>query len=412
MKLAFAALILSALPCGAYSALSHEAVVDSVWLTHIRPLLLQRFPQSTPDQLKEAHAYAYGGSQIQDLGYFPFSSHLYSDLVHYVRSGDFVAFMVRDAQTLDELAFAMGALAHYTSDRTGHPAINHAAALEYPKLRRKFGESPTYEDSPGDHLKTEFAFDVVQVSRGLYAPDAFRDFIGFQVSKPLLERAFQDTYGFPLKEIFGDLDLAIGTYRWTMGSLIPEMTKVAWDSKRADIEKLSPGVTRAKFVYRLPSREYRKYWHDKYRQPGVFTRILAFIFRAIPTIGPFAVLRFHAVPDEAERGFLASFDQTVDRYRAEIAEVRANRLRLPDDNLDTGQPTKPGAYRLADHAYAQLLDRLAKDHFANVPPDLRKNVLAFFAAGSAGLPEKSAAELEELKRAPSPPAALAHPGAQ
>jgi hypothetical protein len=412
MKLALAALLASALPCGAYSALSHEAVVDSVWITHIRPLLLERFPQSTPDQLKEAHAYAYGGSQIQDLGYFPFASHLYSDMVHYVRSGDFVAFMVRDAQTLDELAFAMGALAHYTSDRTGHPAINHAAALEYPKLRRKFGESPTYEDNPGDHLKTEFAFDVVQISRGLYAPDAFRDFIGFQVSKPLLERAFQDTYGFPLKEIFGDLDLGIGTYRWTMGTLIPEMTKVAWDSKRADIEKLSPGVTRAKFVYRLPSHEYRKYWHDKYRRPGVFTRILAFIFRAIPTIGPFAVLRFHPVPDEAEREFLASFDQTVERYRAAIAEVRANRLRLPDDNLDTGQPTKPGAYRLADGAYAQLLDRLAKDHFANVPPDLRKNVLAFFAAGSAGLPEKAAAELEELKRAPAPPAASAHPGAQ
>jgi hypothetical protein len=393
----------ASLPCGAYSALSHEAVVDAVWLSHIRPLLLTRFPGTTPDQLKEAHAFAYGGSQIQDMGYFPFASHLYSDLTHYVRSGDFVVYMIRDAQTADELAFALGALAHYTADRTGHPAVNRSDALEYPKLRRKFGNAPTYEDNPADHLKTEFAFDVVQVSRGLYAPDAFRDFIGFQVSQPLLERAFADTYGFPMKEIFGDLNLGIGTYRWTMGSLIPEITKVAWDSKRADIETLSPAITRSKFVYDLPRREYRRQWHDKYRKPGIFTRILAFFFRAIPTVGPFRVLAFRPVPDAAERDFLASFDQTVERYRAAITEVRERRLRLADDNLDTGQPTRPGAYRLADRAYAQLIDRLAKDHFTNVPPDLRKNILAFYAADTAQLSKKSTAQLNQLKAAQSPP---------
>jgi hypothetical protein len=401
--LLFIAFIAASLPCGAYSALSHEAVVDAVWLSHIRPLLLARFPGTTPDQLKEAHAYAYGGSQIQDMGYFPFSSHLYSDLTHYVRSGDFVAYMIRDAQTADEFAFALGALAHYTADRTGHPAVNRSDGLEYPKLRRKFGNAPTYEDNPADHLKTEFAFDVIQVARGLYAPDAFRDFIGFEVSEPLLERAFADTYGIPLKEIFGDLDLGIGTYRWTMGSLIPEITKVAWDSKRADIEKLSPDITRSKFVYALPRREYRQHWDGKYRKPGILTRILAFIFRAIPTVGPFRVLAFHPVPDAAERDFLASFDQTVERYRAAITEVRERRMRLADDNLDTGRPTRPGAYRLADQAYAKLLDRLAKDHFSNVTPDLRKNVLAFYAADSAPLPKKTAALLDRFKAAQSKP---------
>ena len=357
--------VAAALPCGAYSALSHEAIVDSVWLSDIHPMLLARFPQSTPDQLREAHAYAYGGSQIQDMGYFPFASHLYSDLAHYVRSGDFVAFMIREAQTLDEFAFALGALAHHTADRTGHPSVNRSVALEYPKLGRKFGDAPTYEDSPSDHLKTEFAFDVIQVGRGLYAPDAYRSFIGFEVSKPLLERAFQDNYGIPLKQVFGDLDLGIATYRWTMGIVIPEITKVAWDSKRADIQKLSPGITRSKFVYTLPRREYVKEWGANYRRPSIFARFLGFVFRVIPAVGPFRVLSFRPVPAEAERSFLASFDQTVIRYRTALAEVREHRLRLPDENLDTGQPTKPGAYRLADRAYAELLRSALKGPFRN-----------------------------------------------
>lgn len=401
MKRLLLILVATTLPCGAYSALSHEAIVDAVWQTHIRPMLLKRFPNATPDQLKEAHAYTYGGCQIQDMGYFPFSSHEFSDWTHYIRTGDFVAAMIRDSETLDEYAFALGALAHYTSDRTGHPAVNRSTALEYPKLRRKYGAVVTYEDSPADHLKTEFAFDVIQVSRGLYAPDAFHDFIGFQVSKTVLQKAFQDTYGVGMDEIFGTLDLGIGTYRFTLGRLIPEMTKVAWHSKRADIEKLSPGITRSRFVYALPRRRYRAEWDDAYHRPGWFARFLAFVFRMIPTMGPFRLLKFNPVPPQAERDFLRSFDATVTAYRAELTEVRNGNLAFVNYNLDTGQRSGPGEYQLADKSYVELLDKLAQHHFSTAPPELRKNLAAYFKNVSrSALPQKEQQELVELQSQP------------
>lgn len=394
MRRATAFFVAAAL-CQAYSALSHEAIIDSVWKSHIEPLLLQKFPHATPDEIKEAHAYVYGGSQIQDMGYFPFSSHEFSDLTHYVRSGDFVTSMLRNALTIDEYAFALGALAHYTADRTAHPTINHSVGLVYPKLRRKFGANPTYEDDPADHLKTEFSFDVVQVARGLYAPDNYHDFIGFQVAKPVLQRAFEETYGIRLDDIFKNLDLGIGTYRFALGKVIPEMTRVAWHSKRSDIEKLSPGITRTRFVYALPRKQYNKDWDGNYQRPGVWARFLAWIFRAIPTVGPFKVLSFRPVPNQAERDFLRSFDQTVTAYRAELAEERRGTLKLADYNLDTGKPVHFGDYRLADKSYDELLDKLAG---RTVDPALRKNILTYFAqADPAAIKPKVAAELEQLK---------------
>ena len=389
--------VLTASLCSAYSALSHEAIIDSVWQSHIQPVLLKKFPNATPDELKEAHAYVYGGCQIQDMGYFPFASHAFSDFTHYIRSGDFVTAMLRDALTLDEYAFALGALAHYTADRTAHPTINRATAMIYPKLQHKYGPVVTYEDNPADHLKVEFSFDVVQVARGLYAPDNYHDFIGFQVSKPALESAFKDTYGIDLKEIFGTLDLGIGTYRFTMGKLIPEMTKVAWDSKRSDIQKLSPGLTRAKFVYSMPRRQYRKEWATGYKEPGLWTRFLAFIFRAIPTLGPFKVLSFKPVPDRAERDFLRSFEETVAAYRNELNNERQGTLKIANYNLDTGAPVKPGEYKLADKSYALLLDKLAGHE---TTPNLRKNILDFFAqADRAAFSEKTLSELDQLRHA-------------
>jgi Zinc dependent phospholipase C len=391
--------LLAALPCAAYSALSHEAVIDSLWKIQIVPLLQQKFPNATPDDLKRAHAYAYGGAQIQDMGYYPFGSHEFSDLAHYARSGDFVVAMIADAQTLEEYAFALGALAHYASDNTGHPAINRSTGRIYRKLGRKFGPVVTYEDNPTDHLRTEFSFDVIQASRGLYAPDDFHDFIGFEVSKPLLQRAFADTYGIQLTDVFGALDLGIGTYRFTLGRLLPEVTKIAWESKRAEIQKISPKLTRSHFVYALPRHEYEKAWGREYRRPGLFARFFAFVFRFIPAFGPFKILRFKAPPNAAERDFLQSFDATVADYRKLLESVKQGNLRFPNTNLDTGEPSRPNDYRLADQVYIKLLDQLAKQQFTNMKPDLRANLESYFAGiDQSKLSKKTLSELHELQQ--------------
>src|SRR5206468_6541814 len=241
-------------------------------------LLLRRFPRATPEDVKKAHAYVYGGSIIQDMGYYPFGSHFFTDLTHYVRSGEFVAAMLRESANLNEYAFALGALAHYAADTNGHTnGINRAVPMLFPKLRRKYGDEVTYGDDPASHLKTEFGFDVLQVAKGRYVSDAYHDFIGFEVSKPLIEKAFQKTYGLELKDVFGGLNMAIGTYRKTVSDLIPKMTKVAWVFKEDEIMKSQPGITRDKFFYNLTRADYEKAWGNQYQRPGPGSRALAFL---------------------------------------------------------------------------------------------------------------------------------------
>src|SRR5689334_16169220 len=219
--------LMSCSSSSAYSVLTHEEIVDLLWTDQIQPLLLKRYPGLTQDQIREAHAYAYGGAVIQDLGYYPFGSREFSDLVHYVRSGDFVRELLIESQDANEYAFALGALSHYASDIVGHPAVNQAVAIEYPKLRAKFGQSVRFAQDKTAHLKTEFGFDTVQVAKNRYASQQYHDFIGFKVSKLLLERVFPVVYGLELKDVLPHEDMAVGSYRFAISRLIPQMTQVA-----------------------------------------------------------------------------------------------------------------------------------------------------------------------------------------
>jgi hypothetical protein len=177
--------------CCAYSVLSHEALIDALWDAKLKPALLSRYPHATPQQVKEAHGYAYGGAIIQDLGYYPHGSKQFSDLTHYVRTGDFIIALVQESRNLDDLAFALGALSHYVSDVDGHRfATNLGEPMLYPRLQRKYGDFITYEDNPAGHLKTEFGFDVIEVAKGRFAPEAYHDFIGFYVAEPLVQEHF------------------------------------------------------------------------------------------------------------------------------------------------------------------------------------------------------------------------------
>jgi hypothetical protein len=331
------------------------------------------------------------------MGYYPFGSHFFTNLTHYVRSGDFVQTMLRESISVYEYAFALGALAHYVADNDGHPlGINRAVPLLYAKLRRKYGDKVTYGDDPAAHIKTEFAFDVLQVAKGRYASDGFHDYIGFEVSKPLLERAFRETYSVELKDVFGALDLSIGTYRRTVSGLIPKMTQVAWDIKKDDIEKSQPGITRDKFLYNVSPAQYEKDWGTEYRKPGIGSRVLGFFFRIFPKIGPFRALSFRTPTPETEKLFMDSFNTTVEHYRTLIAAERARRGRLADENLDIGKPSTAGTYKLADETYSDLLDRLAERNFVGVSAALRTDILTFYNNGSSIPSSKHAKETAKL----------------
>jgi hypothetical protein len=388
-----------------YSVLSHEAIIDAAWEKSLKPLLLQRYPGASGDELKTAHAYAYGGAIIQDMGYYPFGSHFFSDLTHYVRSGDFILNEISGAQDINEYAFALGSVAHYAADNVGHPqAINLAVPMLYPKLRRKFGRVATYEDGPSAHIKTEFSFDVVEVAEHRYAPDGYHDLIGFEVSKPLLERAFLKTYGFPIRENFLSLDLALGTYRFSVSKAIPEMTKVAWQINQKELMQAIPGVTKQKFVYRLSRSSYEKEWGAKYEKPGFWSRFLACLLKLIPRFGPFKTLGFKVPTPAAQKLFLDSFAATSKWYGEELAAVQAGKLPpLANRNFDTGMPVKFGDYKRADEAGAKLLIKLSEHKFDQVDADLRKSLLDYYGNNRPADP-KALAALEGLRLLPDKPA--------
>ena len=401
-------------PAHAYSVLSHEAIIDSTWDMAIKPLLLKRFPVATADELTRAHAYAYGGCIIQDLGYYPFGNRFFSDLTHYVRSGDFVLNMILDSQDLNEYAFALGALSHYAADNNGHPiAVNQSVPLLYPKLRLKFGKLVTYADDPLSHAKTEFAFDVFQAAKGRYAPDAYKNFIGFEVAKPLLERAFETTYGLKVEKVFMSVDLAIGSYRRSVGTVLPAMTKVAWQLKKQEIRKEAPSVTRKTFIYNLSRASYEKNWGSTYTRPGIRSKILAFLIRIVPKVGPFRPLAFEKLTPETERLYMASINSTISRYRELLSEQNLGHLKLPNENLDVGMYTAAGKYRLTDAAYSQLLHKL-QDRYSDMPKELRNNILTFYhdsvvTSSTSTNQADWAMVLQELDRLQSVGVELRHP---
>jgi len=383
--------------CAGYSILTHEAIIDATWEHDIKPVLLARFPGATEADLHTAHAYAYGGSIIQDLGYYPFGSHFFSDLTHYVRSGDFVLALLQESRDLNEYAFALGALAHYAADNSGHRlATNRAVGLMYPALAKKFGPSVTYEDKPAAHLKVEYGFDVDQVAKGHYAPQGYHDFIGFEVSKPVLERAFARTYALDLSEIFFSVDLAIGTYRRTVSNVVPGMTKVAWHLKKDEIQHSDPSETKTKFLYHVSNSGYRKEWGHIYEEPGPMARFKAFLLRAMPKVGPLSGLAFHPPTPAVEHLFFESFNETLDRYRALLPHGPVEEMHLADDNLDTGEVTRGAVYRLTDDAYAELLKKISGKP---VPADLRQDILAYYAdPGKQYATKKNSKAWQELSR--------------
>jgi hypothetical protein len=369
----------------AYSVLTHEEIVDLLWADQIKPLILKRYPGISEEQIKEAHAYAYGGAVIQDLGYYPFGSVEFSDLVHYVRTGDFVRELLAQSNDANEYAFALGALSHYASDIAGHPAVNQSVAIEYPKLRAKYGASVRYAQDKTAHLKTEFGFDTVQVARNRYASPQYHDFIGFQVSKSLLERVFPIVYGLELKDVLPREDLAVGSYRYSVSRLIPEMTEVALQTHKKELMQETPDFAKQKFLYRLSRSDYEKEWGKDYVRPGLGTRIVSSLLRYMPKVGPFKGLAFNNPTPQTEDLYIKSINMTVDQYRALLEEVGAGKLALPDCDLDSGNPTKIAEYSLTDATYSRLLGQLAKSKFEHTTPELRDNVLQFYSDASASM---------------------------
>jgi hypothetical protein len=398
--------LLLARPAQAYSVLSHQAIIDSCWVASLRPALERRFPGATPDELREAKAYAYGGSIIQDMGYYPFGSALFTNLAHYVRSGDFVRNLLEAAHDRNSYAFALGALSHYAADIYGHElGVNKSVPILFPKLGAKFGPVVTYEEDPVAHGRTEFAFDVVQLAAGRYRTNDYHDFIGFKVDKDLLEKAFEKTYGLPLSKIILNVDLAIGSYRFAVRNLIPLATRAAWRANRHDLRQVNRRIRRRDYVYKESKSLYEQEYGTNYERPGFGARIVAGIIRVLPKVGKLKSLKFVTPTPEAQALFRKSFHETVVTYTEFLGKQTASvgqASTYPNLDIDTGHPTHLGEYALADRTYGEWVRDLAKDDFKDVTVTQRQNILAFFADAKdapVDVEEKEKSNLEETAKA-------------
>ena len=379
MTLCVVALLFIPASSNAYSILTHEALIDASWEKSIQPLLKKKFPNATEADLKIAHSYAYGGSLMTDIGYSPYGSVYFTNLIHYVRTGDFVENLLSEAQNLNEYAYAIGALCHYMADAYGHAlGTNLVVPMVYPEDGEKFGKVVTYEEDHAAHSRTEIAFDVLQLARGNYASQAFHDFIGFNVAIPVLERAFFKTYGQDINVIFGNIDHSVSNFRWAVNSLMPTVTKSAWVLKKKEIKEMQPGITASKFHYKMQRKKYYEEYGRDHDEPKFKERMIAFLIRILPKVGPLKTFRFKEVGPEGEKQFIKSFDTVMVHYTAALTKLNNEKISLPNVDFDTGKIIAPEEYGLADKTYSELVLRLQENKYGFLTGPLQQNIVSFY----------------------------------
>ena len=415
-----------ALPWGnrahAYSLLTHEQLIDLTWKDSIAPLLLSRYPNLTPAQLDEARAYAYGGCVIQDIGYYPFGDISFSNLTHYVRSGDFVVNLFRNANNADELAFAIGALSHYIGDSVGHSsATNLAVPVEFPKLREKYGPVVNYAQGAHEHVQTEFAFDIDEIAHRRVAPIHYLRHIGLGVPVKQLALAYYQTYG--IREDFTGKRgrrFNVSDYRFAVRRFIPRIAYAITLLHRSH-EPPDPTTPEAIEMEKEAAQvAIDNDWQAYRRKPGIGTYTLAGLLFILPKVGPLKMVAVKGPTEATEAEYshsvvlsTAALRLALSRFTPPLAAAATapasagdkkpkipaapslpvkdgdgNQAAwqpgdahhpLPNRDLDTGRVVQPGGYRLTDSTYADLLHRLTRQPNEPIPPGIKEEIQAYYA---------------------------------
>ncbi len=412
----------AACPARGYSLLTHEQLIDLTWKSSIVPLLLSRYPTLTPAELEHARAYAYGGCVIQDIGYYPFGDPFFSDLTHYVRSGDFVVNLFRNAGNADELAFAVGALSHYLGDSIGHPeATNLAVPVEFPRLRSEYGPVVSYAQAEHAHVQTEFAFDINEIAHHRFAPVHYLRSVGLEVPTRQVGLAFFQTYGLPEDLTAGrGRRINVRGYRFAVRRFIPRIAYAVTVLHRRHMPADTDNAELRQFEREVARVAADNQWDRFRRNPGVGTYSLAGLLWILPKVGPLKLAAVKGPTVATEVEYVHSVTSSVAALRTVLARftppptTRASaasaasadthsepppgvslpaspagsqdvprasldpRHPLPNRDLDTGDPVRPGGYRLTDDTYASLLHRLVLTPKNPIPPGIQADILAYY----------------------------------
>jgi len=372
----------------AYAVLTHQQMIDLSWGSSIKPLLLARYPHTNAEQLRIAQSYAYGGCEIQDAGYYPFGHQIVSNLTHYVRTGDFVASLIRNARNVNELAFALGALSHYVGDNIGHhDAVNPATAVAFPKLALQYGHSITYDETPHGHIRTEFAFDIDQLTKQHFAPQAYLNHIGLNVSMDLLERAFFETYGLHLSDVMEHKHRAatVGSYRHSVRRFLPDFAHAEALIHQHDFPPDPDTEEFQRFSQRLRDADYNHGWENTRKKARFKTHLLAFVVILVPKIGTLSDLSIKIPTQETESRYVESVNRSLDEYNDLLKRLLNTptadpevTMKLENRDLDTGYVIQPGGYPLSDKTYAKLLGLITAKPTQPAPSGLKRDILAYY----------------------------------
>ncbi len=403
----------------AYSVLTHEQLIDLSWDASIVPLLLSRYPTLTPAQIEHARAYAYGGCVIQDIGYYPFGDPVFSNLTHYVRAGDFVVNLFRNAGNADELAFAVGALSHYIGDTVGHAtATNLAVPVEFPKLGKRYGSTVNYAQGEHQHVQTEFAFDINEIAHHHFAPVHYLRHVGLEVPTRQLALAFYQTYG--LRDDFAakrGSRINVKGYRFAVRNFIPRIAYAVnlLHRNHEPAEVMDDDLK--KLEAEIAAVSAKNDWDTWRKKPGIGTYSLAGFLYILPKIGPIKLVAVKGPTQATATAYVHSVVRSSDelnralrRFTPPPATVStANTAAAADKasdpppgnpvpqsgaaphpatdrqhplanrDLDTGAVVKPAGYRLTDDTYANLLQRLTEHPTDAVPPGIKEDILLYYA---------------------------------
>ena len=368
-------MLFAARPAVPYSVQTHQEMIDLAWKQSIRPILLKHFPTLTEAQLQEAHAYAYGGCAIQDFGYYPFGNKFFSDLTHYVRSGDFVLSLLHNAETADELAFAIGSLSHYIGDTIGHStAVNISVPIQFPKLETRYGATVNYAQDPHAHVQTEFAFDINQLSKRRFAPSDYLKYIGLEVPRTLLRKAFFETYGLNLPDIIGTKETSIRVYRYAVRRFLPNIARAETLLHKKNFPADIPGPDLEDLRVDLLQASADNNWEAYRKTPGFTSHLYAGFIYILPKFGTLKLLSIKGPNEQTEVLYVKSLNRSIKALRLVLTNFDRIDHYISNRDLDTGLVVKPGGYPLTDKTYATLLAMITK-HPANVVPNELKHDL-------------------------------------
>lgn len=404
----------------AYGLSTHLLLVDLVWASDIRPLLVKSFPCQTEAVYDRARVYAYGGALVQDAGYYLGGQADLSDLTHYARSGDFVSNLFRNATDVDELAFALGALTHYVGDTIGHPdATNQSVPIAFPNLGLKYHSSVvTYEKDPKAHLQVEFGFDVNAAKLGRLRPPALMKDEHPDLSLQQLAFAYYQTYGLTDDLTYARAGLSARSYYGSTEGLLPFGTYT-----KANVAAFKPvhGTDEAGLQKLIDDVASREDWKSHRKHAGL-PRILG-----APLVLFVSKTYIRYPTTETQSKYDRSVVASVDRIREVIASVHATPgdfvplwpadkagdrgQPLPNFNLDTGEVEEPGVYEKSGDIHRKWLSRVSdpasKENRRYAPPQkepwsvpasAQRNLSTFFAdpAKSQSDPVMTKAQLGKL----------------